>query len=160
MDTSSGLVSVGDCLYLVVCRRYAVAIHLSGATGVRYSGRDLFCTDQLAPGPLEGDRSRRGNTYLCPQPGENIRLAGTLQPPMEQRTAYPPASGTGQQVPFPERLCECDLAIRNAALRNLFHLVLYRQPAVDIPAVVCHLCYDPLPVAESTGVSVFPFCRE
>ena len=82
-------------LSLGVCRRYAVAIHLSGAVGVRYSGRDLFCTDQPAPGSLEGDRSRRGNTYLCPQSGEDIRLAGTLQPPMEQRTADPPASGTG-----------------------------------------------------------------
>ena len=70
-------------LYLVLWWWPPVAVRLWGVVVGRYSGSDLFYADKSPPCPFEGDRSGDGHPYIRPQPGEDIRLAGTCQPPVE-----------------------------------------------------------------------------
>ena len=150
----------GRGLYLPLWRQPPVAVRLRGGLVGRYSGRDLFYAGKLAPRPFEGDRPGGGHPDFRPQLGEDIRLAGTRQPPVAERPADPPAVGDRRRMPFVERLYKRELAVRPFRVRDLVHLVLCRQPAVDLYPFLRGLCGCPLPVAEGTRIPLLAVCGE
>ena len=91
-------------LYLVLWWWPPVAVRLWGVVVGRYSGSDLFYADKSPPCPFEGDRSEDGHPYIRPQPGEDIRLAGTCQPPVEEWPADPSTVRFGEKLPYTCRI--------------------------------------------------------
>ena len=91
-------------LYLVLWWWPPVAVRLWGVVVGRYSGSDLFYADKSPPCPFEGDRSGDGHPYIRPQPGEDIRLAGTCQPPVEEWPADPSTVRFEEKLPYTCRI--------------------------------------------------------